>query len=46
MHAEPKVLDEWLDEHGVLVGQPFPIRPAGGYDVDLNRIFATVLSAS
>ncbi|MFJ8973487.1 tyrosine-type recombinase/integrase [Streptomyces anulatus] len=45
-YADPDALDEWLDEHGVLDGQPFLISPAGGYDVDLNRIFATVLSAS
>lgn len=40
------MLDEWLDGHGVLDGQPFLISPAGAYDVDLNRCFATVLSAS
>ncbi|MCX4462409.1 hypothetical protein OOK58_59055 [Streptomyces sp. NBC_01728] len=46
MYAEPVVWDEWLDEHGVLDGQPFLISPAGAYDVELNRYFAAVLSAS
>src|SRR6266568_4916132 len=32
-------LDEWLDEHGVLDGQPFLISPDGRYDVALNRYF-------
>ncbi|MFC9816490.1 hypothetical protein ACFVJM_31020 [Streptomyces virginiae] len=45
-YTDPDALAEWLDEHGVLDGQPFLISPAGGYDVDLNRVFATVLSAS
>ncbi|MFC5667642.1 tyrosine-type recombinase/integrase [Kitasatospora misakiensis] len=40
------MLDEWLDGHGVLDGQPFLISPAGAYDADLNRYFATALSAS
>jgi hypothetical protein len=32
-------LDEWLDERGVLDGQPFLISPDGRYDVALNRYF-------
>ena len=32
-------LDEWLDELGVLDGQPFLISPDGRYDVALNRYF-------
>lgn len=46
VYAKPETLDEWLDERGVLDGQPFLISPAGGYDVELNSILATVLSAS
>ncbi len=32
-------LDGWLDERGVLDGQPFLISPDGRYDVTLNRYF-------
>jgi len=32
-------LDAWLDERGVLDGQPFLISPDGRYDVVLNRYF-------
>jgi Phage integrase, N-terminal SAM-like domain len=32
-------LDGWLDERGVLDGQPFLISPDGRYDVMLNRYF-------
>ena len=32
-------LDAWLDERGVLDGQPFLISPDGRYDVMLNRYF-------
>ncbi|MFB7475575.1 integrase [Kitasatospora sp. NPDC056184] len=39
-------LDEWLDDHAVLDGQPFLISPLGRYDVELNSYFATALAAS
>jgi hypothetical protein len=39
-------LDQWLDDHDVLDGQPYLISPEGGYDVQLNEYFTTVLNAA
>ncbi|MER5899627.1 hypothetical protein ABT150_05820 [Streptomyces mirabilis] len=39
-------LDQQLDTWGVPEGQPFLIRPTGGYDVALNRYFTVWLAPS
>lgn len=38
-------LGEGLDDLGVPEGRPFPISPAGGYDVALNRCFSVWLAS-
>ncbi|KJS53503.1 integrase [Streptomyces rubellomurinus subsp. indigoferus] len=39
-------MDEWLDDHDVLDGQPFLISPEGRYDIELNSYVPTALAAS